>query len=254
MASAVGTGGLPAGSPSAESAQQKKATSKHKAMERQLVEDPSREAISLDKLLDHERLDLKWLKRDLAVNTLPETMAVLREIENRSETPLLREDGRPRRRKRVVRRSRHARFDRPLRSSAASSADIHVMPQHSYTSSLSWDDRQSFLRSQPGEQPAGRPSLRTSDRGELTEGHWALGDDASLKAAAADDTAETRAAGAGPSFAEAREWGEVESELELAELGQQLVEQAVRTPGCFLPVCAVHLTYGAPMGFPPRNA
>ena len=44
---------------------------------------------------------------------------------------------------------------------------------------------------------AGRPSLRTSDSGELTEGHWALGDDASLKAAAADDTAERRAAGAG---------------------------------------------------------
>ena len=100
MASAVGAGSRAAGSPRAESgAQQKKATSKHKAMERQLVEDPSREAISLDKLLDHERLDLKWLKRDLAVNTLPETMAVLREIENRSETPLLREDGRPRRRK-----------------------------------------------------------------------------------------------------------------------------------------------------------
>ena len=224
MASAENTGASPRAAESG--AQAKKATSKHKAMERQLVEDPSREAISLDKLLDHERLDLKWLKRDLAVNTLPETMAVLREIENRSETPLLREDGRPRRRKRMVRRSRHARFDRPLRSSA----DIHVMPQHSYTSSLSWDDRQSFLRSQPGEEPAGRPSLRTSDRGELTEEHWALGDDASLKAAAADDTAETRAAGAGPSFAEAREWGEVESELELAELGQQLVEQAVRTP------------------------
>ena len=155
----VGVGA--AGSPIAESAQQKKATSKHKAMERQLVEDPSREAISLDKLLDHERLDLKWLKRDLAVNTLPETMAVLREIENRSETPLLREDGRPRRRKRMVRRSRHARFDRPLRSSA----DIHVMPQHSYTWVSERQKNQKSILSRTQLAPRLlRPLRRQSDR------------------------------------------------------------------------------------------
>ena len=86
---------------------------------------------------------------------IPQVTAMLRQLENRGETPTLGEDGKPRRRQRRVKRSRHALFDTVHKGRGGRG----MTPEDVYHQSLQWDDKQS-LRS-AGQLRRG--SLSTAD-------------------------------------------------------------------------------------------
>ena len=119
--------------------QQPKVMTKHKQQAE--LEPPPLDA-PLRALLAHGERDMKFRRRELMTKGIPEVESLLRQLEHRSDT-LTVEDGKPHRRRRRVRRSRHALFDTVHRSGRG------MTPEDVYQQSLHWDDKQSLRTAGP---------------------------------------------------------------------------------------------------------
>jgi hypothetical protein len=127
--------------------QQPRAMTKHK-----LQAELPRPALDvpLRTLLDFETRDLKFRRRELVTQGIPKVQSVLRQLENRTgENSMLEgvdagEDGGatagPRRRKRHIRRSRHALFDMAHKGGSGRG----MTPEDVYHQTLPWDDKQNL--------------------------------------------------------------------------------------------------------------